>query len=104
MMMGQTLRIFPTPPANPGSILIWYVPRYIELVLDTDSTELANDSAWEEYIVNQAVIAARIKEESDTGPLQDRQAAIMAMIQNSAINRDMGQHSHVVDVDRGNRY
>lgn len=104
MMMGNTLRVFPTPPANPGNLLIWYVPKYVDLVLDTDTTELANDSAWEEFLVNQAVIAARIKEESDTGPLQDRQTAIMEMIQKSSINRDMGQHSRVVDVDTGMLY
>lgn len=100
MMMGQLLRFFPTPPANPGNILIWYVPRFIDMVNDTDSTEIANDAAWEEFIINQAVIAARIKEESDTGPLQDRQTQIMQMIQASMINRDMGQMAHVVDVDR----
>lgn len=104
MLMGQTLRILPLPPANPGNILIWYVPKYVDLVLDTDSTELANDTGWEEFIVNQAVIGARIKEESDTGPLQDRQQQIMALIQSSIINRDMGQTAHVVDVDQSDRF
>jgi len=99
MMMGQTLRVFPVPKTNPGNLLMWYVPQYVDLVADTDVSELSNDPGWDEFIVNQAVIAARIKEESDITPLQARQTQIMQMIQQSMINRDMGKHSHIVDVE-----
>jgi len=99
MMMGQTLRVFPVPPTNPGNLLMWYVPQYTNLVLDTDVSEVSNDPGWDEFIVNQAVIAARIKEESDTTQLEARQQQIMQMIQTAMMNRDMGKHSHVVDVE-----
>ncbi|RYF32346.1 MAG: hypothetical protein EOO38_31080 [Cytophagaceae bacterium] len=99
MMMGQTLRIFPVPPTNPGNLLLWYVPQYQNLVNDTDVSEISNDPGWDEFVINQAVIAARIKEESDTSQLESRQQQIMQMMQASMINRDMGKKAHVVDVE-----
>lgn len=100
LLMGQTLRILPMPQANPGQLLLWYVPKYQDLVNDTDVCEISNDPGWEEFIVNQAAIACRLKEESDTSQLEKRQQEIMQIIQASVINRDMGRHQRVVDVDR----
>ena len=100
MLMGQTIRIMPVPPANPSPLLLWYAPVYKDLVNDTDVSAVSNDAGWEEFIVNQAVIGARIKEESDTSALESRQGQIMNMIQSSIINRDMGKRAHVIDVDR----
>jgi hypothetical protein len=97
MMMGQTLRIVPTPQ-KVTNLLMWYVPMYVDLTADTDTLEMAMVPGWQEFIINQAVIAARIKEESDTAPLERRQQAIMGLMQASMINRDMGQHQRVVDV------
>jgi hypothetical protein len=71
---------------------------YVDLTADTDTLEMAMVPGWQEFIINQAVIAARIKEESDTAPLERRQQAIMGLMQASMINRDMGQHQRVVDV------
>jgi hypothetical protein len=97
MLMGQTLRIIPTPQ-KAMSLLMWYVPTYTDLVADTDTLELSVVPGWQEYIVNHAVLGARIKEESDPAPLERRQAALMQLMQASMINRDMGQHQRVVDV------
>ncbi len=99
MMLGQTLRVFPVPPSNPGNLLMWYVPQYKDLVNDTDVSEVSNDPGWDEFVINQAVIAARIKEESDTSQLEARQQQIMQMMQTAMINRDMGKKAHVVDVE-----
>lgn len=103
MLMGQTLRIIPTPQQE-LPLLMWYVPTYIDMVADTDTVELAVVPGWQEYIVNHAVIGARIKEESDPAPLERRQAALMQLMQASMINRDMGQHQRVVDVTPGTSY
>lgn len=97
MLMAQTLRVIPTPQ-KAMNLLMWYVPAYTDLVNDTDSLELAVVPGWQEFVINQAVIGARIKEESDTAPLERRQQQIIQLMQASVINRDMGQPSHVVDV------
>lgn len=97
MLMGQVLRIIPTPQ-KPANLLMWYVPTYIDLVADTDQVELALVPGYQEFIINQAVIGARIKEESDTSALERRQQQIMTLMQAAMINRDMGQPQHVVDV------
>jgi hypothetical protein len=97
MMLGTTLRIIPTPQ-KAYNLLMWYAPQWQDLVNDADLLEIADAPGWQEFVVNQAVIAARIKEESDTTPLERRQQQIMSLIQMSMINRDMGQHSRVVDV------
>jgi hypothetical protein len=97
MLMGQTLRIIPTPQ-KAMTLLMWYVPVYVDLVADTDTTELALVPGYQEFIINQAVIGARIKEESDTSALERRQQQIMVLMQAAMINRDMGQPQHVVDV------
>jgi hypothetical protein len=99
MLMGNTLRIMPVPMATTPQIVLWYAPQYTPLVVDTDLTSLSQFAAAEEFIINQAVIAARLKEESDTSQLERRQGAIMSMIQSTMTNRDMGRHQHVVDVD-----
>jgi hypothetical protein len=97
MMMGQTLRIVPTPSQSAGSVTLWWAPQYQPLVADTDTTPLSMFVGSLEFIINQAVIGARLKEESDTTALERRQAQILQMIQQTLINRDMGQHSRVVD-------
>lgn len=97
MLMGQTLKIIPTPQ-KAMNLLMWYVPVFQDMVADTDTTELALAPGYQEFIINQAVIGARIKEESDTSALERRQQQIMVLMQAAMINRDMGQTQHVVDV------
>lgn len=104
MLLGNVLRIMPVPSVNSGSVVLWYAPNFAPLVADTDMTELAMFPGAEEFIVNQAAIGFRLKEESDTSGLERRQAQIQQMIQQSIQNRDMGQHQTVVDVDRGDNW
>lgn len=105
MMLGQTLRIMPVPPpTNQGKILLWYAPIYQDMALDTDTTEACIFPGCEEFIVNRAVISARIKEEGDSAPLERKQAETMQLIQQAMINRDMGKHSRVVDASDNRRY
>lgn len=97
MLLGQTMRIIPAPGPNAGAVMMWWSPQFTPLVADTDTTPLSMFAGAEEFIVNQAVIGARLKEESDTSQLERRQQQIMAMLQQTIINRDMGQHARVVD-------
>lgn len=95
--MGNIIRILPTPQ-QVYQITLWYAPQWTDLVSDTDVLEICIAPGWQEFIINQAVIAARLKEESDTTALERRQQQIMALMQSSMVNRDMANHSRVVDV------
>lgn len=99
MQMGDIIRMIPTPGLNAGGVLLWYAPSYTPLVEDTDRLTTAVLAGAEEFIINQAVIAARLKEESDTGPLERRNMQIMTMMQQTMSNRDWGKPQHVVDVN-----
>jgi len=101
MVMGNKLRFIPIPSQTQIGASLWYAPSYTAMALDTDVPDICLAPGWEEFVVNQAVIAARIKEESDTQQLERRQAQIMQLIEQSLVNRDMGRHQHVVDVDDG---
>lgn len=99
--LGKNLRILPTPgPSTTETIVLWYAPVYTDLVDDADSPVCCVFPGCEEFIVNRAVIGARIKEESDTTSLEKRQAETVALIQQALINRDMGKKARVVDSSR----
>jgi hypothetical protein len=101
MIVGNKIRVMPVPAGAAGNIAIWYAPTYKPMVLDTDTPSISVAPGWEEFLVNHAVINCRIKEESDTTQLERRQAVITKMIEEALINRDMGRHQHVVDIDKG---
>lgn len=79
-----------------------YVPACPLLVADTDTFDGVN--GWEEYIVIDAAIKARIKEESDVTDLGAQKAAMAKRIEDSAPNRDAGMGGRVVDVHRIDPY
>lgn len=103
MVLGQVLRIDPAPAAATGTgIKMWYAPHYQPLLNDTDTESVFVVPGWDEYVVNQAVISAKMKEESDVSVLMARQGEIKALIEQDMMNRDMGQPQHVLDVSRDN--
>jgi len=95
------IRVDPTPTQPPNNVMLelMYTPNYVPLVLDGDTMAAAVAPGWDEFVVNQAVINARLKEESDVTPLLNAQAIVKQMIEQDMINRDMGQPQHVVDTD-----
>lgn len=99
MIIDSYLRFsqFLTSPTT--TISLWYTPTYTPLVLDTDRWSFQYIPGMAEYAVNYAAISARIKEESDTTALERKNAAIMAKLEASFVNRDMGRHQHVVDAE-----
>ncbi len=101
MITGQILTISPVPSEVSFNIEMWYAPHYAEMVNDADTCSSAIVPGWDEFIVNHAVIAAKIKEEADTGAIQQRQAEVRAMITEQMVNRDMGMPQRVTDVTSG---
>lgn len=87
-LMGNTLFFIPTPSAGQW-VTVWYVPRLAWLLKDTDI--LDGVSGWTEYVVIDAAIKALKKEESDTQELTMEKMAMIKRIEDSAMNRDIGQ-------------
>lgn len=87
-LMGNTLFFIPTPSAGQW-VTVWYVPRLPWLLKDTDI--LDGVSGWTEYVVIDAAIKALKKEESDTQELTQEKMMMIKRIEDSAMNRDIGQ-------------
>lgn len=98
-VMGSNLEFIPTPSAG-QAIRLWYIPRLIELLQDTDTTD-TGISGWIEYVIVKAAYYALTKEESDTQSLVMQLAALQRRIEDSAANRDAGQPDTISDVNRG---
>lgn len=86
-LLGDKIAFIPTP-SGAQYIRLWYIPRMIELLADTDV--LDGVSGWSEYVVIDAAIKALQKEESDVTVLMLQKQAILDRIQSSAMNRDAG--------------
>lgn len=101
-LMGNQIEFIPTPSGG-QYIRLWYIPRMVELLKDTDI--LDGVSGWTEYIIVDAAIKALQKEESDTSVLMAQKQGLIDRIQASAMNRDAGQSDTVSDTRSwGNRF
>lgn len=98
MILGNTLRVTPVPSQINFNLEMWYAPHYAEMTNDADTCASSIVPGWDEFIVNHAVLGAKIKEESDTGPILDRQAEIKQFITEQMVNRDLGMPQRVTDV------
>lgn len=86
-----------TPIPQVGqTIRLWYVPRVIPLVNDTDEND--GISGWLEYVIVDAAIKALQKEESDVTVLLAQKGALIKRIEGAAENRDAGNPATVADV------
>lgn len=93
-LLGNTLLFIPTPSAN-QFIRLWYIARLTEPLQDTDM--LDGVSGWTEYVIVDAAIKALQKEESDVTALMQQKAALIKRIEESAMNRDVGQPDTISD-------
>lgn len=93
-MVGNKIMFIPTPSSN-QIIGLWYYPRLTTLLKDTDICETI--SGWDEYIIVDAAIKAMQKEESDVSALMAQKQALLVRIQDSAMNRDVGQPDTISD-------
>ena len=88
-VMGNNLQFIPTPSAG-QALRVWYIPRLIELLNETDTTT-TGISGWIEYVIVRAAKMALDKEESDTTKLDQELLFLKSRIEESASNRDAGQ-------------
>lgn len=94
-LIGNTIYFIPTP-SGAQFIRVWYIPRFVQLLQDTDI--LDGVSGWTEYVVIDAAIKALQKEESDTSLLQMQKQMLIKRIEETAMNRDAGQPDRISDV------
>lgn len=96
-LLGSNIQFIPTPSAN-QPIRLWYIPRLKELLADTDTTT-TGVSGWLQYVIVRAAKYALDKEESDTTTLTQELIYLKQRIEESAMNRDAGMPSTIVDVN-----
>lgn len=87
-LVGNKLMFIPTP-SGAQYIRLWYIPKLAQLLQDTDTVD--GVSGWTEYIIVDAAIKALQKEESDITALMVQKQALIKRIEDSAMNRDVGQ-------------
>ena len=89
-LMGNNLVLIPTPAGN-QQLRITYQPRLPALLQDTDLTNIGW-SGWLRYpIVRAAKYALEKEEGSDTGKLDQELMFLKTRIEQTAVNRDVGQ-------------
>lgn len=96
-LMGNSLHFIPTPSAG-QYIRMHYVPRLALPLADNDLMDGVN--GWLEYVVIDVALKAMQKEESDVTVLAMQKAAIIKRIEESAINRDIGEPNTISNTRR----
>lgn len=87
-LMGNTIFFIPTPSA--GQFLqIWYIPKLTQLLQDTDI--LTGISGWGEYVIVDAAIRAKQKQEDDVSVLGAQKMMLIQRIEDASQSRDAGQ-------------
>ena len=94
-LINNKIKFIPNPD-NSMSIDIWYIPHAPILVDDAD--EFDGFNGWEEYVIVDAAIKMKDKEEADTTKLEKRLSKLELRINNSSGNRDAGHGDRVADV------
>lgn len=98
-LLGNSIRFIPTPSG--GQIIrLLYVPRLPALLQETDLTTIGY-SGWLQYVIVRAAKYALDKEESDTQTLDQEIAYLKQRIEESAINRDIGQPDKISNTRSG---
>lgn len=97
-IFGNTLEIRPASGAA-GNYRLWYVTQPPVLVADIDTIGLVED-IWDEFIVLEAAIKARRRQQKDASDLATELGELLAELRAHAGDRDVGEPDRVRDVDR----
>lgn len=96
-LIKDTIYLLPEDKAT-GSYRLWYVPELPDLALDADTLDGKN--GFEEYVILDAGIKCRIKEESDTKEMVQARDEALSRVTTMAQERDYGGPDRVADVRR----
>jgi hypothetical protein len=97
-LQGSNLMFTPLPTGG-LTIQLWYAPRLLPLVNDTDVAE--DWSGWLEYVVVDAAIKCVRKQERDTTDLKQAKEALRQRIEYAAANRNIGDPAVVTELTSG---
>ena len=95
-LQGDKVALSPRPTSG-SSIVLWYIPLPPKLVLVDDTFNGFN--GWEEWVILDAAIKMRIKEETSVEELVRERMLIDNRIQAEADNRDASEPSYVQDLE-----
>jgi hypothetical protein len=99
-LTGSILNFMPTPEAA-HALSIWYIPAITDLADDADTFDGRN--GWEEWVVLDAAIKVKAKEETDIGELVHERDALWADICPSVAHQDQSGPDYVQDVESSGR-
>lgn len=99
--LGNQIRFIPQPSSS-QPIGVWYIPRRVQLLQDTDISEGYN--GWIRYVIVRAAKYALDKEESDTSKLDSELLYLKTRIEGAAPNRDEGQGDTISDARSAQGY
>lgn len=94
-VIGNKLNFLPVDQAA-GTYRLWYIPRFTELVDNSDLFDGIN--GWEDYIIVSAAIKMLAKEETDVNILIVELAGLEKRIIEMSIERDVGAPERISDV------
>lgn len=100
-LSGENLWLMPIP-AGGQTIRYWYVPRLVPLAGESDACD--GISGWTEYIIVDAAIKAKDKEESSTTVLREQKKMLIQRIESASQNRDAGSPATVADTSGSGGY
>ncbi len=101
-LQGGNIRFVPGPVLPSAIARIWYIPQMPLLVNPTDSFDGVN--GWEQYVILDAAIKVRIKEQNEVADLVALKEDELARITASMRNRDAGAPPTVTDVNKENSF
>lgn len=95
ILQSNQLYFMPENQAG-GTYRMWYIPRCVTLVLDTDVFDSIN--GFDEYVIVDAAIKMMQKEESDVTVLMAQKQALLSRIQSMSADRDYSSPKKVSNV------
>lgn len=96
---GDKLRLIPAPKGS-WTVRLWYVPTAPAITATSQAVEVYN--GFDEYIVLDMAIRARMKEESSTEALERERGRMEKMLEDSMNSRDAGSPRYMTDIERQN--
>lgn len=98
-VFNDNLELRPASAAA-GNYTLWYIPQPAVMSADGNTLALAEDM-WSEFIVLEAAIKARRRQQRDTSDLVSELRELVPEIQSAAADINAGEADRVLDVDGG---
>jgi hypothetical protein len=95
-VMADNVRLRPDPGWS-GTLRVWYIPA--PSVLSADSDTFDGIAGWEEYVILDCIIKARIKDEESYDSILNQKTILEKKIRAQANERDDGEPDRVRDVE-----